>query len=135
MRVRPKRSDSVAASCRRGPEACPPKPPLAERALLTAKPARELAAVFRILANDSRVRLLHALVREQELSVGALADTVSMTSQAVSNQLQRLAKRGIVGSRREGTTIFYRMVDPCVVELLDRGLCLTEDARERTRGK
>ncbi len=117
--------------CGAGLNACPPKPPLTERPLLAAKPARELAGVFKILANDSRVRLLHALVRAQELSVCALANAVGMTPQAVSNQLQRLAKRGIVGARRDGTTIFYRMVDPCVTELLDRGLCLTDDAKER----
>lgn len=99
--------------------------------MLGPKAAGQLATVFKILANDSRVRLLHALVREQELSVGALAETVGMTTQAVSNQLQRLAKARIVGARREGTTIYYRMVDPCVTELLDRGLCLTEDARVR----
>jgi DNA-binding transcriptional ArsR family regulator len=108
---------------------------LAQRPLLAAKPARELAGVFKILANDSRVRLLHALVCAQEMSVCALAERVRMTPQAVSNQLQRLAKRGIVGSRREGTTIHYRLVDSCVVELLDRGLCLTEDAKKRTGWK
>ncbi len=91
--------------------------------------------MFKILANDSRVRLLHALVRAEELSVSALAETVGMTPQAISNQLQRLAKSGIVGARREGTTIYYRMVDPCVIDLLDRGLCLTEDAKERTGRK
>jgi DNA-binding transcriptional ArsR family regulator len=54
-----------------------------------------------------------------------------MKTAAVSNQLQRLSDRRIVGARREGNNIFYRMIDPCVLELLDRGLCLTEDARER----
>ncbi|MBL9188324.1 MAG: helix-turn-helix transcriptional regulator [Opitutaceae bacterium] len=91
--------------------------------------------MFKILANDSRLRLLHALARAGELPVGALADTVSMTPQAVSNQLQRLALRGIVGTRREGNNIHYRLVDPCVLELLDRGLCLTEDARQRSATK
>lgn len=131
MPSRSKATESKVTGCGAELNACPPKPPLAERPLLAAKPARELAGVFKILANDSRVRLLHALVRAQELSVCALADTVGMTPQAVSNQLQRLARRGIVGARRDGTTIFYRMVDPCVTELLDRGLCLTEDAKER----
>ena len=54
-----------------------------------------------------------------------------MKPQAVSNQLQRLADRGIVANRREGTSIIYRMVDPCVLDLLDRGICLTEDATAR----
>jgi DNA-binding transcriptional ArsR family regulator len=73
---------------------------------------------------------LHALAIQGELSVSALAETVGMKTAAVSNQLQQLAPRGIVKSRRDGNTIFYRILDPCVLELLDRGLCLTEDANE-----
>jgi DNA-binding transcriptional ArsR family regulator len=112
---------------------CPAKPALRRRPLLKTSSATELAAVFKVLANDSRLRLLHALARKGELSVSALAESVGMKTQAVSNQLQRLVDRGILASRREGNNIHYRIVDPCVLELLDRGLCLTEDARKRSR--
>jgi len=64
------------------------------------------------------------------LSVGELA-ALALEPQAVSNQLQRLADRGVPGSRREGNSITYRIVDPCFVSLLDQGLCLTEDAVSR----
>jgi len=70
--------------------------------------------------------LLHALVREGELCVTGLATAVDMKPQAVSNQLQRLVDRGILGSRRDGNNVYYRIVDPCVPILLDRGLCLVE---------
>ncbi len=82
--------------------------------------------LFKVFANDTRLRLLHALVREDEMCVGDLAAAVGMKPQAVSNQLQRLVDRGILGSRREGNHICYRVVDPCVRVLLDRGLCLIE---------
>ena len=114
---------------------CVPKPTLAKRMLIAPELAGELAGVFKMLANDTRLRLLHAIARSGELSVSALADEVGMKTAAVSNQLQRLSDRGIVGTRREGNSIFYRMVDPCVLELLDRGLCLTEDARERRQSR
>lgn len=120
------RTKAAASAC------CAPKPKLAQRPLLGAAQAGELAAVFSMLANDTRLRLLHALVQAGELSVTALADAVGMKPQAVSNQLQRLSDRGIVATRREGTSIIYRLVDPCVATLLDRGWCLTEDATTRT---
>jgi DNA-binding transcriptional ArsR family regulator len=41
--------------------------------------------------------------------------------QAVSDQLQRLADRGIVAARRDDNNIFYRIADPCVNALLDLG--------------
>jgi DNA-binding transcriptional ArsR family regulator len=87
--------------------------------------------VFKVLANDTRLRLIHALARADEMCVTDLAQAVGMTPQAVSNQLRRLVDRRILGSRREGNQIYYCIVDPCVPSLLDQGLCLTEDARER----
>ena len=112
---------------------CPPKPALAERPPLSQRDAAELTDLFKALASDTRLRLLHALVRGGELCVSDLCEAVGMKPQAVSNQLQRLAERGIVEARREGLQVFYRVVDPCVPELLDRGLCLLEDAKERPR--
>ena len=96
--------------------------------LISAPTAERLADLFEVLANDTRLRMLHALAIRGELSVSALADTVGMKTAAVSNQLQKLSLRGIAKSRRDGNTIYYRILDPCVLELLDRGLCLTEDA-------
>lgn len=120
-----------AACLSETPACCPPKPAIQERPLLTLEQAVELMGIFKVLANDTRLRLLHALARAGELRVTELAEAVGMKPQAVSNQLQRLLDRGILGFRRNGNSIHYRIVDPCVVNLLDQALCLTEDARER----
>jgi DNA-binding transcriptional ArsR family regulator len=98
---------------------------------LTAQQARELVALFKTLANDTRLRMLHALVRAGEMCVSEMADLLAMKPQAISNQLTRLADRGIVGSRRNGNNIYYRIVDPCVIEILDHGLCLSEEVKAR----
>ena len=113
------------------PDACRPKPALQTRPLLSLDQAGELAGVFKVLANDTRLRLLHSLTRAGELCVNDLAEAVGMKPQAVSNQLQKLLEMGIVASKREGSNIRYRIVDPCVTSLLDQGLCLMEDARQR----
>lgn len=107
---------------------CPPKPALRKRPLITSQQASELVSVFKVLANDTRLRLLHALARADEMCVSDLAKAVGMKPQAISNQLQRLVDRGILSSRRDGNQIYYRIVDPCVTSLLDKGWCLTEDA-------
>lgn len=111
---------------------CSPKPLLKQRPLLSPIQAGGLAAVFKVLANDTRLRLLHAIVRADEICVTDLAAALVMKPQAVSNQLQRLSDLGILVSRREGKSIIYRLVDPCVMMLLDQGLCLMEDATART---
>lgn len=100
--------------------------PVATRELISLDEAARLTRLFKVFANETRLRLLHSLVRKEELCVGDIADALGMKPQAVSNQLQRLVDRGIVAPRREGTSIYFHIVDPCVPVLLERGLCLTE---------
>lgn len=110
---------------------CCEKSLLKERPLLSPIQAGGLAAVFKVLANDTRLRLLHALIRADELCVTDLAASVGMKPQAVSNQLQRLSDLGILASRREGNSIYYRLVDLCVSGLLEQGWCLMAESNGR----
>jgi DNA-binding transcriptional ArsR family regulator len=103
------------------------KQQIGKRPLLTLDQATEVVALFKLLANDSRLRMLHALTRTEELCVGALASATEMTPQAVSNQLRRLIDRRIVATRRDGNRIHYRIIDPCVPGLLALGVCLAEE--------
>lgn len=107
--------------------ACPPKAPLAERPLLGHSESSDLARIFDVLASNTRLRLLHALVLLGDPCMSALAEAVGMKPQAVSNQLRRLVELGILSTRRHGTHIHYRIVDPCVTKLMYHGLCLNEE--------
>jgi DNA-binding transcriptional ArsR family regulator len=109
------------------------KPAPRDRPLLEAAQATALSRLFKVFANDTRLRLLHALERGGEVCVTDLADAVDMAPQAVSNQLQRLTDRRIVSPRREGTRLYYRIADPCVTGFLDLGLCLLEETRAPVR--
>ena len=111
---------------------CPPKPTLSARPLLSLAEAAGLERMFKVLANGTRLRLLHSLARRPGLSVTELADAVGMKPQAVSNQLQRLVDKCILANMRSGINVHYRIVDPCVMDLLDQGLCLTEDTWKRS---
>ena len=112
---------------------CPAKAGLKQRPRMTYEQAAAVEAVFEVLANDTRLRLLHALVRADELCVTDLAASLGMKPQAVSNQLQRLSDLGILASRRGGTSIHHRLVDRCVSGLLGQGWCLLGEAGDRTR--
>ena len=79
------------------------------------------------MANTTRLRLLHALIRKPDMCVSELAKKLKMKMAAISNQLQLLTLRGILSSRRNGNQISYRIVDPCIRSLLDYGVCLTEE--------
>ncbi len=120
-----KRKEPDAMKC------CPPKPKLEERQLISSAQATELEGLFKIMGNTTRLRMLHALARAGDMTVTELSESVHMKPQAVSNQLQRLVDRRILTSKRNGNNVHYRIVDPCVMNLLDQGLCLLEDAKER----
>ncbi len=121
----------MAQKAKTRPAACPPKTGIERRPLIGVDQANSVERTFQLLADATRLRLLHALVRAGEMCVSDLARALEMKPQAVSNQLQRLVDRGILASRRNGNYIHYRIIDPCVVGLLDLGMCLTEDARNR----
>src|SRR4029450_8194026 len=117
--------DSAGEPARHG------KPAPRDRPLIDPPNAVELSALFKMLANDTRLRLLHALVRAGELCVTDLAAVVRMKPQAVSNQLQKLSDLGILSSRRDGNNVYYRLVDLCVSGLLEQAWCLMDEAGGR----
>ena len=99
-------------------------PALAQRDLLESPEVDELAALFSVLASDTRLRILHAIARTGEASVSEIADETGASVQTVSNHLQRMADQRIVATRRDGTRIYYRLIDPCVGGVMELGLCL-----------
>ncbi|MBL6990641.1 MAG: winged helix-turn-helix transcriptional regulator [Bacteriovoracaceae bacterium] len=104
--------------------------PIHSRPLISLEVATDLTKLFKILTSDTRLRLLHALARKQELCVNDLAKEVDMKPQAVSNQLQRLVNCNILACKRNGTEIHYRILDPCVITLLELGLCLLAESKK-----
>lgn len=110
------------------PGSCCSSRDLKTRQLLSPIQAGGLAAIFKILSNDTRLRLLHAIIRAEQICVTDLADAIGMKPQAVSNQLQRLSDLGIIASRREGNSVHYRLIDLCVSGLLEQAWCLMDSA-------
>jgi DNA-binding transcriptional ArsR family regulator len=81
------------------------------------------ANLFRVLGHPARVRILE-LLREGERSVGALQAELELDSGGTSQHLAALRRVGLVESRREGTSVYYRVEDAGVFVLLEtaRGL-------------
>ena len=104
----------------------PGVPQLSERPLIAADQAAEVADLFKVLASNTRLRLLHAISRGGEVRAGVRAGAVGKTAQAVANRLERRWDGGICATRRAGTAILYRISDPCVVSLLNYGVCRAE---------
>jgi len=78
-----------------------------------------IARRFRVLGEPMRIRLLEQL-RSGEASVNELADSLGASQQNISKHLSVLADVGVVGRRKQGTHVYYRIVDRDVFALCDR---------------
>jgi len=84
--------------------------------------AARIAALFRVLADTSRCRLVYTLLRRDEICVGELADHLGMSESNVSHHLSVLRAHGLVRFRREGKQVFYAPDDDHIRLLLDMTL-------------
>ncbi len=85
-------------------------------ASLEAK-AADAAQLLRALANERRLLVLCRL-GEGERSVGEIQPLVGLSQSALSQHLAVLREEGIVATRREGQTIWYRIADPAALKLV-----------------
>ncbi len=79
---------------------------------------RELAQVFKLLSDETRLRILFYLAQNQELHVTALCDRLGQSQPAVSHHLALLRVSGLIESRREGKHNFYSVRTDHFGELL-----------------
>jgi DNA-binding transcriptional ArsR family regulator len=74
--------------------------------------------ICQVLADPKRLRLIDAL-RDGERSVGQLAETLGATYPNISQHLNVMRDAGLVISRRDGTTIYYRLAYPQILQACD----------------
>jgi ArsR family transcriptional regulator len=86
-------------------------------ALLEAS-ATAAARLLRALANERRLLILCHLV-EGERSVGQLQPVVGLSQSALSQHLAVLREEGLVATRRESQTIWYRIDDPAALRVVE----------------
>ncbi|WP_027483411.1 ArsR/SmtB family transcription factor [Deinococcus pimensis] len=87
----------------------------------------DAAALLKVVADPTRLRMLSALAAE-ELCVHDLAVVVGTSESATSHQLRLLRAHRLVTSRKAGRTVYYRLADHHVTLLIGNAV---EHARER----
>ena len=75
------------------------------------------ARLFRVLGHPVRIRILE-LLSDGERTVGDLQAALRLDSSGTSQHLAALRDQGILESRRDGTSVYYRIRDPRVSQLL-----------------
>ena len=75
------------------------------------------AQLFRVLGHPVRIRMLE-LLSDGERTVGDLQAELNLDSSGTSQHLAALRQQGVLDSRRAGTSVYYRIRDPRVSQLL-----------------
>lgn len=74
---------------------------------LSAELEKDLVQVFKLLSDETRLRVLMYLAREGELHVTALCDKLNQSQPAVSHHLALLRVAGLIEARRDGKHNYY----------------------------
>jgi len=85
---------------------------------LQDKLAKDLVHIFKLLSDETRLRILYSLSQAEELHVRALCELLQLSQPAVSHHLGMLRNAGIVEPRREGKHNFYRILPGNFQQLL-----------------
>jgi len=80
--------------------------------------AAEAAGLLKLLANENRLLILCRLAMAREMSVNGIADAVGLSQSALSQHLAKMREDGLLATRREAQTVFYRIADPNAARLL-----------------
>jgi|SRR5210317_1123029 DNA-binding transcriptional ArsR family regulator len=89
------------------------------------KNATDAVSLLKGLANESRLMIM-CVLSEGEVSVGQLNQRIKLSQSALSQHLAVLREQGLVKTRRESQTIFYRLEDSAamnIIELLHEVYC------------
>ncbi len=76
------------------------------------------ADVCRVLGSASRIRIIEAL-REGERSVGELSETLGLRQANVSQHLAVMRSKGVLKTRKVGTSIYYSVSNPMIDQACD----------------
>ena len=80
--------------------------------------AKDLVQLFKLMADETRLRILFFLMQEEEINVRTLCELLNQSQPAVSHHLALLRVAGLIEARRDGKHNFYRIIPRRVQEML-----------------
>jgi len=86
----------------------------------------KLAAIFKVLGDPTRTKIISALLQE-ELCVCDLASLIGISQSAISHQLRVLRNMNLVTYRKDGKIAYYSLNDDHINSILIEGLKHVEE--------
>lgn len=104
------------------------------RNVLSVKDAAQIAALFSVLSDPTRLQVVHALltVPSGELCVCDIAYSLGRDDTTISHQLRVLRNQHVVAMRKVGRVVYYRLVDEHIRQLLTMSMAHTREVFNNT---
>jgi ArsR family transcriptional regulator len=123
-------SDSTAAVKRRSRRSKEDDAAVTSPLKITNGVIRDLTAVFKLLADKSRLKIVLALAQEGQMHVTALCKILGQSQPAVSHHLTLMRMVGLVGYDRNGKHNFYYLASDYLRDLFERFFTLTGNPQQ-----
>ena len=94
---------------------------------------RDLVQLFKLLSDETRLRIMYFLMQQEELNVRTLCDLLEQSQPAVSHHLALLRVAGIIECRRDGKHNFYHLVPKRFQHFLDMLFAMENNQPRRIR--
>ena len=93
-----------------------------DESMLSDEEVVDISDFFKVFGDPTRLRLLILLDNNGEMGVGAIAESLSMSQSAISQQLKVLRSSRLVKYRKEGRSAIYRLSDDHIHRILSLGI-------------
>lgn len=90
----------------------------------------KVATLFKAMGDETRLKILYALYREEELCVCDVANIIGSSVATSSHHLRLLQTSGLAKKRKEGKLVFYSLDDDHIKGLLSLALDHSKEVRE-----
>ncbi|MBY3626977.1 helix-turn-helix transcriptional regulator [Acinetobacter sp. CUI P1] len=88
------------------------------RGKLSKNDFQDMAQIFKVLADHTRLKVAYALCAEDELCVCDVANIIGSTMATASHHLRLLRNMGIANYRKEGKLVFYSLEDEQLKQMI-----------------
>lgn len=92
-------------------------PKSCDKPLIPLKTLEQVALALRVLAHAQRLRIVD-LLDHADLTVGELAEQLGIPASACSQHLNLMRAHGLLTSRRDGKTVYYKVEHPSATSVL-----------------
>ncbi len=80
--------------------------------------AEKVTQVYKLLANTHRLMILCVLLEQEEMCVGELNQHINLNASPLSQHLKLLRDEGWLSTRKQGQTVYYRIVDDNIAQMI-----------------